>query len=335
MARIRFLWRVLAAPLLLSAFQAMADAPKPDAQPLIPEWQASWVEAVHTGNCAEAERQLAEGRKLSPPIADASEAVMWRDGLCRSANPARAEALFQDSIAKGHIPAMMGLGWGYLGHGMAADERKARFWYQKSILLLLTYSKRLQAEGEIWRGVIYQSPDEDWPDWVAEEFKRIFTLSISSEDRRAAIADRIEAGDGFIPDPQAACLWRIDAVKSGSTKAAVALGDQLLQGRGVPARPDRAAYWWGIYEDATSNARLGTLLIDGSEGVPPDPEAALNLLNSAKQRGENVDDALARLVQRHDLKADTIPRRRGAASRHRELFRAKDIWGQPDGVDCW
>lgn len=321
--------------MLLMAFQATADSPKPGAQPLIPAWQANWVEAVHTGNCAEAERQLAAGRKLSPPIADASEAVMWRDGLCRAANPARAEALFQDSAAKGHIPAMMGLGWGYLGHGLAADERKARFWYQRTFLLLLTYSKRLQAEGEIGKGVIYQSPNEDSPDWVGEEFMQIFNQSISSEDRRAAIADRIEAGDGFVPDPQAACLWRIDAVKSGSTKAAVALGDQLLQGRGVPARPDRAAYWWSVYEDATSNARLGTLLIDGAEGVPPDPKAAMNLLNSAKLRGENVDDALARLALRYDLKADPTPRRRGETPRRREPTRAKNVGAQPEGPDCW
>jgi TPR repeat protein len=328
MARIRFLWRVLAAPLLLSAFQAMADAPKPDAQPLIPAWQASWVEAVHTGNCAEAERQLAEGRKLSPPAADASEAVMWRDGLCRSANPARAEALFQDSIAKGHIPAMMGLGWGYLGHGLAADERKARFWYQRTFLLMLTYSKRLLAEGEIWRGVIYQSPNKDGPDWVGEEFMRIFNLSIFGENRRAAIADRIEAGDGFEPDPQAACLWRIDAAKSGSTKAAVALGDQLFQGRGVPARPDRAAYWWDLYGDAPANARLGTLLIDGAEGVPPDPKAALSLLASAKRQGEPVDDAVARLAQRHGLRVD-------AATSTRDPFRKTTVWGHPHGQDCW
>lgn len=319
---------VLAALLLLVAFQAMADGPKPDAQPLIPAWQASWVEAVHTGNCAEAERQLAEGRKLSPPIADASEAVMWRDGLCRSANPARAEALFQDSIAKGHIPAMMGLGWGYLGHGMAADERKARFWYQKSILLMVRVLNRQRSEADILTGVLYQSPNEDWPDWVGEEFMRIHGLSVQGGDQKAEIADRIEAGDGFLPDPQAACLWRVEAAKFVSLKAIVALGDQLLQGRGVPARPDRAAYWWSLYGDAPSMARLGALLIDGAQGVPADPKAALILLTSAKRQGEPVDDALARLAQRYDLKADATPRRR-------EPFRAKNVWAQPEGPDCW
>lgn len=328
MRRSKYLAAILAAPLLLVAFQSMAGDPKPGDQALIPAWQADWAEAVHTGNCAEAERQLAEGRKLSPSIADASEAVMLRDGLCRLANPAKAETLFQEAIAKGHIPAMMGLGWGYLGHGLSADERRARFWYQRTFLLLFTLPNWQRAEGEVLNGVLYQSADEDWPDWVGDEFLRISKLFTRGEDRKATTADRIEAGDGFLPDPQAACLWRIDAVKSGSTRAAVTLGDQLLHGQGVPARPDRAAYWWNLYRDAPSMARLGTLLIDGDEGVPPNPKAALILLTSAKQQGEPVDDALTRLARHHDLRADT-------ALLRRDPFPTKPAWDHPDGPDCW
>jgi hypothetical protein len=56
---------LLAVPMFVMAFQAVAAGPKPG---------------------AEADGQLAKGGKLSPPAADASEAVMWRDGLCRSAD---------------------------------------------------------------------------------------------------------------------------------------------------------------------------------------------------------------------------------------------------------
>ncbi|CAA7621602.1 tetratricopeptide repeat protein [Magnetospirillum sp. UT-4] len=331
-------WLRPAVLLCLVALAPMAWAAEPGTPPPngdlkslpLPEWQSGWFEALHSGNCPEAERLLADGRQGNAAAADTMEAVMTRDGLCRPADPDRAEALFQRAIRQRYIPAMWGLAWGYLGHGLPADETKARWWYQAAILRWFTDPKVGHADKELVETLFYFSLDTAPPDWWnGEEFLRFMEMSIRSE-AMADYADRIEAGNGFLPDPQAACLWRIEAVEFGSSEAAVALGDQLLQGRGVPARPDRAAYWWNRRAHPPAMARLGALLIDGAEGVPADPRAALILLAHAKRRGEAVDDQLRQAA----TSAGRQPVITSALLKEKE-FLTDPPWNRPDEMDCW
>lgn len=296
----------------------------------LPTWQSGWSVALRSGNCAEAEQHLAEGRRSNQAVADTMEAVMVRDGICRPADSGKAETLFQRAIRQRYIPAMMGLGWGYLGHGLTEDNGKARYWFQRAALLWNTFPMRLKAADDMTASELYLTRDGDLPDWASEILVGIGMLAIRGEDVKADNADRIEAGDGFLPDPQAACLWRIDAVKSGSSKAAVTLGDQLLQGRGVPARPDRAAYWWNVYASAPAEARLGALLVEGADGVPADPRAALILLTSAKQRGEAVDDSL-RLAAERAIRPSAI----ASKVLKEKTFLTNPPWNHPEETDCW
>lgn len=298
--------------------------------PQLPTWQSGWYEAIHAGDCLKAERDLAEGRSSNEAAADTMEAVMLRDGLCRPADPGKAEALFNRAIGQRYVPAMTGLAWGYLGHGLVEDSKKARFWSQRAALLWNTFSTRFKAADELLISGLYLSPNGEVPDWWPDDLQRITMLAIRGEDAKADNADRIEAGDGFLPDSQAACLWRIDAVKSGSSKAAVALGDQLAQGRGVPTRPDRAAYWWNMFATPPATTRLGTLLIEGAMGVPADPNAALILLAHAKRRGEAVDDKLHLAAER----SGRLPTVTSALLKE-QAFSTNPPWNHPDKMDCW
>lgn len=322
---------VAMAPMAWAAKPAFAAPQVGENASELPPWQSDWFIALRSGNCSEAERYLIEGRRSNEAAADTMEAVMVRDGICRPADPGKAVTLFQRAIGQRYIPAMWGLASGFLGHGLPADEGKARWWFQAALLRWFTHPKWLNAKDEIVEGLLYLSPDKELPDWWSDgEFLRIMKIASQSEDAKADNADRIEAGDGFLPDSQAACLWRIDAVTSGSSKAAVALGDQLLLGRGVPARPDRAAYWWNVYASPPAMARLGALLVEGADGVPADPRAALILLTSAKQRGEAVDDRLR-------LSAERAIRPSAIASKvlKEKTFLANPPWNHPEETDCW
>ncbi|MBR9973853.1 tetratricopeptide repeat protein [Magnetospirillum sulfuroxidans] len=322
---------VATAPMAWVAKPAFAAPQVGENASQLPTWQSNWFIALRSGSCSEAERYLIEGRRSNEAVADTMEAVMVRDGICRPADPGKAVTLFQRAIGQRYIPAMWGLASGFLGHGLPADEAKARWWFQAALLRWFTHPKWLNAKDEIVEALLYLPPDEELPDWWGDdEFLRIMKIAILSEDAKADNADRIEAGDGFLPDPQAACLWRIDAVKSGSSKAAVALGDQLLQGRGVPARPDRAAYWWNMYASPAARARLGELLIDGAAGVPADPRTAAIFLASAKRGGEAVDDKLRLTESRAGLSP--------GAALHLPLkmaFPTNPPWNHPNEMDCW
>lgn len=326
--------------LLFAAMASMAWAAKPafpapqvdENAPQLPTWQSDWFIALRSGDCSEAERSLIEGRRSNEAVADTMEAVMVRDGICRPADPGKAVTLFQRAIGQRYIPAMWGLASGFLGHGLPADEAKARWWFQAALLRWFTHPKWLKAKDEIVESLLYLSPDKELPDWWGDdEFLRIMKIAIRSEDAKADNADRIEAGDGFLPDPQAACLWRIDAVTSGSSKAAVALGDQLLQGRSVPARPDRAAYWWNVYASAPAMARLGGLLIDGAAGVPADPRAALILLMSARLGREIIDDRLIGVAAERSGLSPNV----ASTLSLKEVFHSNPPWDYPDEMDCW
>lgn len=334
MVRLRSIVLLLFVAMAPMAWAAESAFPAPQVgenAPQLPTWQSGWFIALRSGNCPEVERQLAEGRQSNEAVADTMEAVMVRDGVCRPADPGKAATLFQRAIGQRYIPAMWGLASGFLGHGLSADEGKAHWWFQAALLRWFTHPKWLNAKDEIVEGLLYLSPDGELPDWWADdEFLRIMKIAIQSEDAKADNADRIEAGDGFLPDPQAACLWRIDAVKSGSSKAAVALGDQLLQGRGVPTRPDRAAYWWNIYASAPAMRRLGTLLIEGATGVPADPRAALILLARDAPLGRVVDDKLLLVAERAGR-----PPVITTQLLNEKVFLTNPPWNHPDEMDCW
>ena len=104
----------------------------------------------------------------------------------------------------------------------------------------------------------------------------------SESDRNASLRRRAEAGDPqaqfqlgealSVERPAEAAKWYRDAASRGHAGAQAALGDLLVEGRGVAADPGAACHW---YEQAAANGEdrainnLAWLL-----ATAPDPEVA-------------------------------------------------------------
>lgn len=254
------------------------------------QWQRDWFSSVEAKDCAAVEHHLAKGKEADKSAASGLEGVMLRDGICRERDSDMAAAIFRKAIGEGAIAAMIGLGWLEIDGG----KDKALPWFQKAFLTWGPLPP-WERDAEFLKSGLYFPLGLKAPEWVEDEYRRISDLAVQGADTLLAAAGDIESGRAFLADPQSACLWRLAAARGPSTAARMALADQLLEGRGVPRRPDLAAKW--LYQAALEGnvkamARLGELMIYGSEGLEANPRGAVILLTKAEAAGVDAHDAM-------------------------------------------
>lgn len=270
-------------------------------------WQRDWYSSAQAKDCDAVDYHLRQAKAADDPAALALEGVMLRDGLCRKVNIDAASANFLDAIRMGEVAPMVGLAWLH----MDRSKEEALRWFQKAFLIWAPLPP-WKRDAEFLKSGLYFPPGMEAPDWVADEYQRISHLAIQGSEAMLATADNIEAGRAFIADSQTACLWRLAAAKGPSATARLALAQQLYEGRGVPQRLNLAAKWFyeaSLEGNANAMARLGEIMIDGSEGLEANPRGAVILLARAEAAGIDVGDAMrAARVKLGEPRADSALR---------------------------
>ncbi len=254
------------------------------------QWFIDLGKPLKARDCPGVFDNLREGERLGDPKADEIAGELILDRICFNLAPDQAVTRFRKAAEHGFDRAILSLGLLYeRGVGVPQDERKSRRFYR---LGFLTWGDRKE---EMRRRRLDLMKDVGQSVSALQEFRAIEDLWAQPLDAQRAAAQAFEGAT--MPDPQAACLVRLHAAGAGSAEAAMELGLQLLEGRGVPKREAQAARWLHIPAAAgqpSAQAALGHLLVDGGKDLPPTPKDAVYWLLRAKLGGVDVADALAK-----------------------------------------
>lgn len=163
----------------------------------------------------------------------------------------------QSRAEHGSVAQEMELGAAYLaGRGVARDEKKAAYWYEKA-----ANAGDPGAQQQI--GYFYQlgiGVDRD-PERAAKWFERAVAGGLTSAKVNLGVAYVL--GLGVRKDPEFAAQFFREAVKKGNGTAACYLGDMYYFGMGVPKDASEARSWFEAgakFHDARAQFNLAMML---------------------------------------------------------------------------